>query len=115
MLTSRLAKPGGVLKAAEGSVLKYYTGISKTPKPSRMMSEVAKELNVAWATNGGRRLLVRSKSAHRTIARMKSAGSRTGSRCSNEKRTEEASAARAKEVLLAARGEPSGTPRLVDR
>src|SRR5918997_4666578 len=87
-----------------------YTGISKTPRPLRMMNEVAKELNVAWATKEGRRLPVRAKSPHRTTARTSSAGSRTGSRCSSAKKAEEASAARAKDTHLDVRVEASGPP-----
>ena len=72
--------------------------------PLRMISTAATELNVAWATNEGRRLPVRWKSAHRVMARIKSTGSRTGSRCSRAKRTEDASADEDKDHLA---GRPS--------
>ena len=71
-----------------------------TFNPLRMISAAAKELNVAWATNEGRRLPVRWKSAHRVIARIKRTGRRTGSRCSRANRTEDASAEEMKIVLL---------------
>ena len=60
----------------------------------------ATELNVAWATNEGRRLPVRWKRAHRVMASIKSTGKRTGSRCSRANSMEDASAERAKMVLL---------------
>ena len=63
-----------------------------TFNPLRMISAAAKELNVAWATNEGRRLPVRWKSAHRVIARIKRTGKRTGSRCSRANSMEDASA-----------------------
>ena len=75
-----------------------------------MMSEVAKELNVAWATKEGRRLPVRARSADRTTARTSSAGSRTGYRCSRAKKVEEAGAARAKGTHLAVRIKASDPP-----
>ena len=71
------------------------------PSPLRIMREAAKELNVAWATNGGRRLCVLSNSVHRVNARIRSAGNRTGSRCSREKSADDASAETTKDALLA--------------
>src|SRR3712207_9233433 len=65
-----------------------------------MMSETVKRLNVAWATNGGKRLVVRSKSVHRITARIRSAGSRTGSRCSMAKNADEARAEKAKDTFF---------------
>src|SRR5215218_8425593 len=74
----------------------------RTFRPLRMISTAATELNVACATNGGRRLPVRWKRAHRVIARIKRTGRRTGSRCSRANRTEDASAEEMKIVLLGA-------------
>ncbi|HVI70144.1 MAG TPA: hypothetical protein VM656_01485, partial [Pyrinomonadaceae bacterium] len=71
-----------------------------TFNPLRMISAAAKELNVAWATNEGRRLPVRWKSAHRVIARIKRTGKRTGSRCSRANSKEDASADAMKIILL---------------
>ncbi len=65
-----------------------------------MISTAATELNVACATNGGRRLPVRWKRAHKVIASMKRTGNRTGSRCSMANSTEDASAEEMKIVLL---------------
>ena len=81
-------------------------GMFRTFSPFRIISEVAKELNVAWATNEGSRLPVRWKSAHRVIPSIRSTGKRTGSRCSRAKSTDDASAEKAKSAF------PEGTPRL---
>ena len=65
-----------------------------------MISTAATELNVACATNEGRRLPVRWKRAHKVIASIKRTGNRTGSRCSRANSTEDASAEEMKIVLL---------------
>jgi len=67
--------------------------------PLRMMSMAATELNVACATNEGRRLPVRWNRAHKVMASIKSTGNKTGSRCSRANSTEDTSAEETKIVL----------------
>src|SRR5215203_2163503 len=76
------------------------TGKFSTFSPLRMISEATKELNVAWATNEGRRLPAHWKSAHRVIASIKRTGKKTGSRCARANNMEDASAEETKIVLL---------------
>ena len=75
-------------------------GMFRTFSPLKMISVAAKELNVAWATNEGRRLPERWKSAHKVIASIKRIGRRTGSRCSRANSMDDESAEETKIILL---------------